>query len=115
MAPMIPAPTGLTNAHGADRDETGEHAIAQHARVGLQTLELQRDMRGDRGGDAGKHRVDDDEADAEIGAGERRAGIEPEPAEGEDERPENDHRDVVPRYRLRLAVHVLADPGPDDH
>src|SRR6266481_6770296 len=71
-------------------------------------------MRGDRGGDAGEHRVDDDEADAEIGPGERRAGIEPEPAEGEDERPEDDHRDVVPGYRLRLAVHVLADPWPDD-
>ena len=42
----------------------------------------------ERTGDAGKHRVHHDEADAQVGAGKRRAGIKAEPAEGQDERAE---------------------------
>ena len=52
----------------------------------------------------GEHRVHDDEADAQVGAGQGRARIEAEPAERQDERAEHDHRDVVPGHRLRLAV-----------
>src|SRR5207237_9144518 len=63
---------------------------------------------------AGEQRVDDHEADAQIGAGERRSRVEPEPAEGEDKRAEADNHQVVRRHRLGLAVDVLADARTDD-
>ena len=39
-------------------------------------------MRDDRARETRKHRIDDDEADAQIGAGKCRARVESEPAEG---------------------------------
>ena len=52
-------------------------------------------------------------ADARVHPRQRRARIEPEPAEREDERAEHGHRDVVAGDRLRLAVAcVLADARP---
>src|SRR5439155_16962295 len=54
-------------------------------------------------------------ADAITGDdGERRAGIESEPAEPEDDRPENGIRHVVTRNRIRAAVTAeLPDPRPE--
>src|SRR5205085_7068616 len=56
----------------------------------------------------------DDEGDAQVGAGEGRAGVEPEPSEGEDEATDDRHRQVMPRDRLWFAVDVLADARSDD-
>src|SRR5262249_48754688 len=45
---------------------------------------------------------------------ERRAGVEAEPAEPEDQGPEHRVRDVVAGYRVRPAVGAeLADAGPE--
>ena len=46
-------------------------------------------------------------ADAQVSARERTAGIEREPAERQDERAENDQRDVVSRQRIGTAVLVV--------
>ena len=40
---------------------------------------------GPRAGRAGEHGVDGDDADPQVGAGQRRPGVEAEPAEAEDE------------------------------
>ena len=52
---------------------------------------------GDGGRAGGEHGVDGDEADAIGRAGKARAGVEAEPAEGEDERAEHHHRHVMPK------------------
>ena len=47
-------------------------------------------------------------------AAKRRGGVEAEPAEQQDERPEHGHRDVVAGQRLgRAVLGVLADAGPE--
>ena len=67
-----------------------------------------------RAAGAREHRVDRDDADAQVGAGERRARVEAEPAEGEDEGAEHRHRDVVTRDRAAARPSLLNLPmrGP---
>ena len=109
------APRVDERARRGNRNQAGEHAVAQHRRIGLEPLGLERHHRSDRRRDTGQHGVHDDVADAEIGTRQCRSRIEAEPTERQDKRPEDDHRNVVARNRLRLAVHVLADAGTDHH
>ncbi len=56
-----------------------------------------------------------DDGEPHVGGGERRRGVEAEPAEQQDERAEHGHRDVVRRQRARLPVCTeLPDAGPED-
>ena len=105
IAPMMNALTGVTNAQGdGDGDQAREHAVAHHRRVGLAVDHPHVEDAAQGRRHAGDHRVDRDDADAAVGAGQRAAGVEAEPAEGEDERAELHHRDVVRQDRVDLAV-----------
>ena len=67
--------------------------------------------RGDHAGGGGEVGDDDDFGEAAADRAEGRAGVEPEPAEPEDQHAEADQRHRVPRDRPRFAVcSVLADP-----
>ena len=71
--------------------------------------------RADRAAGAGEHRVGRDDGDAQVAAGQRRAGVEAEPAEREDERAGERHRDVVAGHWQRFAgLRGLADARTDD-
>ncbi len=99
---------------GGDRHQAGEHAVDHHAGVGLahalHAVE-HRDRRAERRRDGG---VDRDHGEAQVGGREGRGGVEPEPPEQQDERPEHGHRDVVRRQRARLPVGPeLADAGAE--
>ena len=87
-----------------DRHESGEHAVGHHARVGLAHplhAAEHRDHGAERRSDGGVRR---DHGKTNIRGGQRRSGVEPEPAEQQDERPEHRHRDVVSRERSRLSI-----------
>ncbi len=114
--PMKNAASGLTNARRRrDGDEAAEHAVAHHGRVGLAVDFPQEEARRRRGGAGGKHGVDRDQADAVGGAGKGRAGVEPEPAEGEDEGAENDHGHVMSEDGARVSVFVVFSDARTDH
>ena len=71
-------------------------------------------MRADRAGDAGEQRVNNDEADPKVCTRECGTGIESKPAEGENEGAKDNHRHVMARHCLRLAMRiVLADSCPN--
>ena len=75
------------------------------------------DDRADDAGRRGEVRVQRDvgeEADAAEVDAERRAGVEPEPAEPQDDHAERGERHVVARDRLRLPVDELADARPEE-
>ena len=95
---------------GGDRDEPGEHAVGNHPGIrlaGAAGYPQHRDRRPERSGD---RRVRCNGGELDVGGGERRGGVEAEPAEQEDERAEQGHRDVVSGERAWLAVAaVLAD------
>ena len=74
---------------------------------------ISQNMQPKRRGRAGQHRVDHDERNSQVGAGQGRARIKPEPTEGQNERADANHRNVVARNRPRLAVDVLADARAD--
>ena len=94
--PIRTAAAGLTNAHGrGDRHQAAEQAVAGHRDVGLAQAVPDEDQRREGAGAGGEHGVDGDGGDARIGAGQRRAGVEPEPAERQDQRPDDRHRQVV--------------------
>ena len=70
---------------------------------------------GDGAEGTGDRRVRGDDGELHVGGGERRCGVEAEPAEQQDERAEHRHRDVVAGDAPRGAVGgELADAGADD-
>ena len=76
------------------------------------------DHRRERAEAGCQHRDDGDDPDpqgAVARGAERAAGVEPEPAEGQDERAQDRQDDVVARDRVgRAVLVVLADPRPED-
>ena len=95
-----------------DRDQRGDRPVAGHADVGLAGPEPDRRQRSEHpagGGDVGDQ---DDVGEADIAGmagngaqgAERRTGVEPEPAEPEDEGGQADERHAVARDHVRLAV-----------
>ena len=101
-------------ARGGDGDGAGEEAVAGHRGVGLPVDRPHVDHRGEAARGCSQHRADGDGRHAEVGRGHGRAGVEAEPAEGQDQGAEHDHRDVVARDGVGRAVLVeLADPRPE--
>ena len=102
-------------ARRCDRDEAGEHAVGHHPRVGLAHAAHDpehRDHGAEGSGDRGVRRHN---CEPDVCHRERRGGVEPEPAEQQDERAEHGHRDVVRPECSRLPVPaVLADAGTED-
>ncbi len=96
---------------GGDRNERRDRAVAGHADV---------DRLGPpvRGGDRGNHAArrgqvgdDQDLGEAAVDGVERRARVEPEPAQPQDEDAQAEQRHVVAGDRSRLALHrVFAAP-----
>ena len=114
MTPISAAIAGVTNAHGAviaTRPASMPLAIIPGSGLPVRLGDPQhRDDRAERRGD---RRVRGDGGELDVGGGERRGGVEAEPAEQQDERAEHRHRDVVAGERPRLAVPAeLADAGP---
>src|SRR5216683_3136461 len=106
-------------ARGRNRYQTREQAIARHRGVGLAETDPHVKQRCYRTRASGKHRVDRDQADSQVPVARSPEGapwIKPEPAEGEYETPEEDHRHVMPRHRIRLASPgVLSNTRSDNH
>ena len=101
-------------ARGGDRHQAGEHAVDHHPGIGLAAALPDPRHAGAGTEGRGERGVHGHEGEAGVGRRERRRGVEPEPAEQQDERTEHRHRDVVARQRTRLAVAVeLADAGPE--
>ena len=101
-----------------DRDQAGQKAVGAHRSVGL-ALEHPHVKQCAKGsGATSQHGVDGDRADAEAtsaGSAERAAGIESEPAEGQDEATDQHGRDVVADDRIGRTIAVeLADARADD-
>ena len=123
---MKPEPTPITiAAHGATKPEAAVIATSAPSAPfsiiemsGLPSLTQATQMpvtRARGGGDVRRHRDVGEVAEAAEVDRQRRAGVEPEPAEPEDQRPEHGVRDVVARDRVRAAVGAeLADPRPED-
>ena len=86
MPPMITADTLLTNAHGAViATRPASRPLAIMLGIGLAVPHPHVEHRRERAGRAGQHRVDRDDADAQVAARERGARVEAEPAERQDE------------------------------
>ena len=100
MAPMITAAHGATNAHGAViATRPASMPLHDIEMSGLPYLALVNAHRHHEAGARGEQRVDRDEADAQVGRTQRRAGVEAHPSEHEDQRADHDERDVVTRDR----------------
>src|SRR5215208_1001523 len=101
-------------ACGGDGHERREDAVQHHRDVRLAQHEPGRDRAADRAGrgrEVRRQRDVREEADAVAGDdAERRAGVEPEPAEPEDDRPQHGVGDVVAGDRVPAAALKLADP-----
>ena len=99
-------------ARRGDRHEPRERAVESHRQVRLAHDDPCRDERGDGSGACGEvrgHRDASDRADARRVA----AGVEPEPANPQEEHAKRAKDEAVARNRVRLAVvAVLADAGP---
>ena len=101
-------------AGGGDGHEAGEHAVDHHAGVRLAGPPRDVEHRHDGTDGTGDRRVGGDGGELDVGGGERRGGVEAEPAEQQDEAAEHRHRDVVAGDGPRLAVGaVLADAGAE--
>ena len=110
-APMSTAAHGATNAHGAVI-ATRPESMPLHIIDGSGLPKRIHRYTADATAPAPPASMvfTRDHADAVAGAGQGAAGVEPEPAEGQDERAGDDHRDVVAEDRARVAVFVvLAD------
>ena len=118
-APITIAAHGATKpARRGDRDERGDHAVQHHREVGLLDHDPRhRDGAERAGGGRDVRRQRDVREVAELVAGddaERRAGVEAEPPEPEDDHAERDERHVVAGDRVRLAVGAeLPDARPE--
>ena len=102
----IAAPRRDERARRGDRDESGDRAVQHHREVGLLDHEPRREHRAEHAGCRGEVRVQRDvgeEADAAEVDAERRARVEAEPAEPEDDHAERRERHVVPGDRVRLS------------
>ncbi len=98
---------------GCNCDQTSQHAVAEHRWVWLHSLHTQSQVGRKGSKHTRQHRVDDDDRDAEVRTAQRATSIKTKPAKGEDERPKDNHRNVVTRDRLWLAVLELANPRSD--
>jgi hypothetical protein len=114
MAPIITADTLLTNAQG-DGNQTGQHAVAEHARIRFAQPLPDVEHRRDCAASPGQHGVGCDDGDPQVAAGERRTRIEPEPAKRQDERAGQSHRNVVSRHRHRFTALVVFADARTDH
>ena len=112
MMPMTIAIAGDTNAHGAVMaTRPASMPLAIMPGSGLPVRLVIHSMADDRTERAGDRGVGGDDRELDVGGGERRRGVEAEPAEQQDERAEHRHRDVVARDAAWLAVGAeLADP-----
>ena len=110
-------PGGDERARCGDRDERRDRAVQHHREVGLLDHEPRGDDCAEHAGRGREVRVQRDvgeEADAAEVDAERRARVEAEPAEPEDDHAERRERHVVARDRVRLpVVRELADPRPE--
>ena len=101
---------------GRDGHEAGKDAVDHVAGVVLADRHLGVGHRGDGRRSASEHRDDGDFADAQVAAAagaERRARVEPEPAEGKDERADGGHVEVVAGHGVgRAVLVVLAEARP---
>ena len=115
-APMITAPMGFTKAQGAVIATSPASMPLQHmVGSGLRPLSMSVTMADQRRDNASQHGVHHDEADAQVRPGKRRAGVEAEPAEGQNKGAQNDQGHAMPRHGLRPAISViLADAGADN-
>ncbi len=111
-------PTAATNAHGAViATRPASMPLTIMPGIGLARLPCTciTNIAGDGTEGAGDGGVRGDHVRTGRRCGERRRGVEAEPAEQQDERAEHGHRDVVAGKRVRRAVLVvLADAGTED-
>ena len=117
MMPMTAAAHGCTNAQGAviaTRPASMPFAIIPGSGCDLRT-DLHPEHRDDCTEGGRECGVDCDDGEPVVGRREGRCGVEPEPAEQQDERPEHRHRDVMGGEHTRFAVRsVLPDPWSED-
>ena len=115
MAPVTTAPSGfMVPVPAGDPHQPGQHTVAGHGYV--QRTGLAPDDRaghhtaggcGQERGHCGPHH--------EVVGRQLRTGVEPEPAEPQDEHAQHHEGDVVPGHGPGVAVLVvLADAGPEE-
>ena len=104
-APMIGAAHDLHVARrGRDGHQRGDRAVAGHADVDLLVFTVHQSDGGEHARGGREVRDHGDLREATVQRVQRRAGVEPEPAEPQDQDAEAEQRHVVPRDRPRLAV-----------
>ncbi len=105
-SPMSTAEGAVTNAHGAARCATRPPSIpvAHHRHVERFEVDLHVHVGRHRARRGRQHRIDRDDGDARVRAGERGARVEAEPAEREDERPEHHEGHAMAGDRLSRPV-----------
>ena len=90
-----------------DRHQPGKHSVAHHAGIRfLEPHDPHPEGCSQRPRGRGQHGVGGDHADSQIRSGQGRTGVETEPAEGQDERSDDGHGDVVAGNRVWAAVLV---------
>ena len=89
---------------GGDADEARDRAVAGHADVERAGLEVRHQAGADDAGRRAELRDEHDLGEARAARAERRAAVEAEPAEPQDQHAEADERHRVARDRPRLAV-----------
>ncbi len=111
IAPISAAIAGVTKAHGAViATSPASMPLAIIPGSGLPVRRVTHSIAIGRPERPGDRCVRRNGGELNVGGGERRGGVEAEPAEQEDERAEQRHRDVVSGERAWLAVAaVLAD------
>ena len=101
IRPMITGADGVDEAAGrGDGHQPGQQAVAGHGRVRLAVAQPHVEHGAEAARHPGQHGVHRDGADAQAavaGSAQRRAGIESEPAEGQNEAAGEHQHDVVAR------------------
>ncbi len=104
------------SARRRDRDQAGEGTIQREEQVRLIVANPAGDHRRDRADGRGERRVDGDPChDAGLPHSEGRTGVEPVPAEPEDEYAERGQRQAVPRDGIGRTVRVELAEARSEH
>src|SRR5208282_2169563 len=102
-------------AGSRDRDQASEQSVATHRRIRLTKYRPHVENRGAAACGRRQHRAGRHARQAPVGAGQGTAGVEAEPAEGQDERTDHSKGDVVAGDGIGGPVLVvLADAGTEN-
>ena len=115
MRPMRTAAAGGTKAQGpVDGHQAAQEAVGGHADVRLLLPAPGVKERRERPRGRREHRVHGNLRDARVRRGQRRTGVEAEPAEGQDQRPHERHGEIVAGDHADRSVSAeLADARPE--